>query len=403
MDWLADEFKAEENIDLRKDPMSWQRLKEASEKAKVELSSATETEINLPYITAIDNVPKHLVKKLTRAKFEQLVDSLVERTLEPCRKALKDAGIEAKDLDEVILVGGSTRIPKIQEVVEKFFGKKPNRSVNPDEVVAIGASIQGGVLSGEVKDVLLLDVTPLSLGIETLGGVFTKLIESNTTIPMKKSETFSTAAENQPSVEINVLQGERPMAKDNKNLGRFILDGIPSAPRGVPQIEVTFDIDANGIIQVSASDKGTGKKQNIRIEAGSGLSKEEIEKMKNDAKMNEESDKKLREEIEKINMADSQIFNSEKQLKDYGDKIPADKKTVIEDALATLKTAHGARDIASIDASLEALNAAWQAASEELYKAMNDQPGQGGAGAQASADNNNTDDVQDAEIVEETK
>ena len=403
MDWLADEFKAEENIDLRKDPMSWQRLKEASEKAKVELSSATETEINLPYITAIDNVPKHLVKKLTRAKFEQLVDSLVERTLEPCRKALKDAGIEAKDLDEVILVGGSTRIPKIQEVVEKFFGKKPNRSVNPDEVVAIGASIQGGVLSGEVKDVLLLDVTPLSLGIETLGGVFTKLIESNTTIPMKKSETFSTAAENQPSVEINVLQGERPMAKDNKNLGRFILDGIPSAPRGVPQIEVTFDIDANGIIQVSASDKGTGKKQNIRIEAGSGLSKEEIEKMKNDAKMNEESDKKLREEIEKINMADSQIFNSEKQLKDYGDKIPADKKTVIEDALATLKTAHGARDIASIDASLEALNAAWQAASEELYKAMNEQPGQGGAGAQTSADNNNTDDVQDAEIVEETK
>ncbi len=403
MDWLADEFKAEEQVDLRKDPMSWQRLKEASEKAKVELSSATETEINLPYITAIDNVPKHLVKKLTRAKFEQLVDSLVERTLEPCRKALKDAGIEAKDLDEVILVGGSTRIPKIQEVVEKFFGKKPNRSVNPDEVVAIGAAIQGGVLSGDVKDVLLLDVTPLSLGIETLGGVMTKLIESNTTIPSKKSETFSTAAENQPSVEINVLQGERPLAKDNKNLGRFILDGIPPAPRGVPQIEVTFDIDANGIIQVSATDKGTGKKQNIRIEAGSGLSKEEIEKMKNDAKLNEDADRKLKEEIEKVNMADSQIFNSEKQLKDYGDKISADKKQVIEEALTKLKTAHAAKDISGIDTHLEQLNAAWQAASEELYKAMNEQP-QGGT-QQSSADqtnqNTSNDEVQDAEIVEE--
>ncbi|MBL7755091.1 MAG: molecular chaperone DnaK [Chitinophagaceae bacterium] len=402
MDWLADEFKAEENVDLRKDPMSWQRLKEAAEKAKIELSSSTETEINLPYITAIDNVPKHLVKKLTRAKFEQLVDSLVERTLEPCRKALKDAGISASDLDEVILVGGSTRIPKIQEVVEKFFGKKPNRSVNPDEVVAIGASIQGGVLTGEVKDVLLLDVTPLSLGIETLGGVFTKLIESNTTIPTKKSEVFSTAAENQPSVEINVLQGERPMAKDNKTLGRFILDGIPPAPRGVPQIEVTFDIDANGILQVSALDKGTGKKQNIRIEAGSGLSKEEIEKMKNDARMNEDADKKLREEIEKVNMADSQIFNSEKQLKDYGDKIPVEKKTVIEEALANLKTAHGARDLAGIDAGLEALNQAWQAASEELYKAMNDQQAQGGApGQDAQASAAGSDEVQDAEIVEE--
>lgn len=402
MDWLADEFKAEENVDLRKDPMSWQRLKEASEKAKIELSSATETEINLPYITAIDNVPKHLVKKLTRAKFEQLVDSLVERTLEPCRKALKDAGISAAELDEVILVGGSTRIPKIQEVVEKFFGKKPNKSVNPDEVVAIGASIQGGVLTGEVKDVLLLDVTPLSLGIETLGGVFTKLIESNTTIPTKKSETFSTAAENQPSVEINVLQGERPMAKDNKNLGRFILDGIPPAPRGIPQIEVTFDIDANGILQVSATDKGTGKKQNIRIEAGSGLSKDEIEKMKNDAKMNEEADKKLKEEIEKVNMADSQIFNSEKQLKDYGDKIPAEKKAVIEDALAKLKSAHGAKDLAGIDAGLEALNAAWQAASEELYKAMNDQQAAGAqdAGAQGAGPSA-ADEVQDAEIVEE--
>jgi molecular chaperone DnaK len=402
MDWMANEFLSDENVDLRKDPMSWQRLKEAAEKAKVELSSATETEINLPYITAIDNVPKHLVKKLTRAKFEQLVDSLVERTLEPCRKALKDAGIDAKDLDEVILVGGSTRIPKIQEVVEKFFGKKPNRSVNPDEVVAIGAAIQGGVLSGDVKDVLLLDVTPLSLGIETLGGVMTKLIESNTTIPSKKSETFSTAADNQPSVEINVLQGERPMATDNKNLGRFILDGIPSASRGVPQIEVTFDIDANGILQVSAMDKGTGKKQNIRIEAGSGLSKDEIEKMKNDAKMNEESDKKMREEIEKVNMADSQIFNSEKQLKDYGEKIPAEKKEVIESALSNLKTAHGAKDMGGIDTHLEALNQAWQAASEELYKAMNDQQAQGGgnAGEQSSA---SMDDVQDAEIVEEVK
>ena len=400
MDWLADEFKAEENVDLRKDPMSWQRLKESAEKAKIELSSSAETEINLPYITAVDNVPKHLVKKLSRAKFEQLVDSLVQRTLEPCRKALKDANLSADQIDEVILVGGSTRIPKIQEVVEKFFGKKPNRSVNPDEVVAIGASIQGGVLTGEVKDVLLLDVTPLSLGIETLGGVFTKLIESNTTIPTKKSETFSTAAENQPSVEINVVQGERPMAKDNKTLGRFILDGIPPAPRGVPQIEVTFDIDANGILQVSAMDKGTGKKQNIRIEAGSGLSKEDIEKMKNDAKMNEEADKKLREEIEKLNMADSMIFNTEKQLKDYGEKIPDDKKAAIESALASLKTAHAAKDVAGCDSSLEQLNQAWHAASEDLNKAMNDQ---GAAGAQQGANPGGAagaDDVQDAEIVE---
>jgi molecular chaperone DnaK len=399
MDWLADEFKAEENVDLRKDPMSWQRLKESAEKAKIELSSSAETEINLPYITAVDNVPKHLVKKLSRAKFEQLVDSLVQRTLEPCRKALKDANLSADQIDEVILVGGSTRIPKIQEVVEKFFGKKPNRSVNPDEVVAIGASIQGGVLTGEVKDVLLLDVTPLSLGIETLGGVFTKLIESNTTIPTKKSETFSTAAENQPSVEINVVQGERPMAKDNKSLGRFILDGIPPAPRGVPQIEVTFDIDANGILQVSAMDKGTGKKQNIRIEAGSGLSKEDIEKMKNDAKMNEEADKKLREEIEKLNMADSMIFNTEKQLKDYGEKIPDDKKAAIESALASLKTAHAAKDVAGCDSSLEQLNQAWHAASEDLNKAMNDQGAAGAQGANASGAAG-ADDVQDAEIVE---
>lgn len=400
MDWLADEFKAEENVDLRKDPMSWQRLKESAEKAKIELSSSAETEINLPYITAVDNVPKHLVKKLSRAKFEQLVDSLVQRTLEPCRKALKDANLSADQIDEVILVGGSTRIPKIQEVVEKFFGKKPNRSVNPDEVVAIGASIQGGVLTGEVKDVLLLDVTPLSLGIETLGGVFTKLIESNTTIPTKKSETFSTAAENQPSVEINVVQGERPMAKDNKSLGRFILDGIPPAPRGVPQIEVTFDIDANGILQVSAMDKGTGKKQNIRIEAGSGLSKEDIEKMKNDAKMNEEADKKLREEIEKLNMADSMIFNTEKQLKDYGEKIPDDKKAAIESALASLKTAHAAKDVAGCDSSLEQLNQAWHAASEDLNKAMNDQGAAGAQGANASSGAAGADDVQDAEIVE---
>jgi molecular chaperone DnaK len=401
MDWLADDFKAEENVDLRKDPMSWQRLKEAAEKAKVELSSSTETEINLPYITAIDNVPKHLVKKLTRAKFEQLVDKLVERTLEPCRKALKDAGIEAKDLDEVILVGGSTRIPKIQEVVEKFFGKKPNRSVNPDEVVAIGASIQGGVLTGEVKDVLLLDVTPLSLGIETLGGVFTKLIESNTTIPSKKSEIFSTAAENQPSVEINVLQGERPMAKDNKNLGRFILDGIPPAARGIPQIEVIFDIDANGILQVSAKDKGTGKQQNIRIEAGSGLSKDDIEKMKNDAKLNEESDKKLRDEVEKINMADSLIFNTEKQLKDYGDKIPEDKKKVIENALVKLKAAHVSKDVATIDTCLEELNQAWHAASEELAKAMNNQPQDNANEGATDANADHTSNVEDAEIVEE--
>ncbi len=402
IDWLADEFKSQENMDLRKDPMALQRLKEAAEKAKIELSSSSETEINLPYITAVDGVPKHLVLKLTRAKFEQLADNLFTRCLRPCEQALKDAGMSASDIDEVILVGGSTRIPKVQEIVEKFFGKKPNRGVNPDEVVAIGAGIQGAVLTGEVKDVLLLDVTPLSLGIETMGGVMTTLISSNTTIPSKKSEVFSTAADNQPGVQIHVLQGERPMAKDNKSLGVFNLDGIPPAPRGVPQVEVTFDIDANGILHVSAKDKGTGKEQKIRIEAGSGLSKEEIERMKNEAKANEATDKAEKEKVEKINTADSLIFQTEKQLKEFGDKVSADKKAPIEAALTKLKDAHKAQDLSAIDAAMNELNAAWTAASEEIYKASQ-QAGGAEPGADAGAQGGGqsaSDNVEDAQFEE---
>ncbi|GAB1307463.1 molecular chaperone DnaK [Urechidicola sp. KH5] len=406
INWLADEFKAEENMDLKKDPMALQRLKEAAEKAKIELSSSAQTEINLPYITATASGPKHLVRTLSKAKFEQLIDDLVKRTIEPCRTALQNAGLSTGDIDEIILVGGSTRIPAVQEAVEKFFGKKPSKGVNPDEVVAVGAAIQGGVLTGDVKDVLLLDVTPLSLGIETMGNVFTKLIEANTTIPTKKSQVFSTAVDNQPSVEIHVLQGERAMAADNKTIGRFHLDGIPPAQRGVPQIEVTFDIDANGIINVSAKDKGTGKEHNIRIEASSGLTEEEIQKMKQEAEANADADKEAKEKAEKVNGADSMIFQTEKQLKEFGDKLSADKKEPIEAALTELKAAHASQDLAQIDAAMEKINEAWKVASEDIYKAQQEAQANGAAGAQGAADaQGGEDDVQDVDFeeVEEEK
>jgi molecular chaperone DnaK len=410
IEWLADEFKRQENMDLRKDPMALQRLKEAAEKAKIELSASAETEINLPYITAVDGVPKHLVMKLSRAKFEQMTDSLVQRTLEPCRKAIADAGLKASDIDEVILVGGSTRIPRIQAEVEKFFGKKPNRSVNPDEVVAIGAAVQGAILSGNsgVKDMVLLDVTPLSLGIETMGGIYDVVIEANTTVPTKKSKTYSTASDNQPQVEIHILQGERPMARDNRSVGRFILDGIPPAPRGVPQIDVTFDIDANGILSVSAVDKGTGKQQHIRIEASTGLSKEEIARMKAEAEVNAAADREVRERAEKLNTADSLIFQTEKQLREFGDKVPANHKEAIERELNNLREAHKAQDLSRIDSATEALTAAWNAASQDIYAAQQAANGgsaenpygsaTGGPAGGAGGDAGNTQDVEFEEV-----